>query len=177
MKYLFSLFLFPLFLFAHPHLFMDIDLELIHKDKSLETVKVKWIFDDMSSQMMIMDYDKNLNGKFDKNEINLFKKNVFNDLKSSDYYTHIKINNKKVSTDKLLKNMGLIIENNRFVVIYDLNLKKYDNYQNIKIGFWDKDFFTALTLKKEFVISNNLKFSIKEIDADFYYGYEILIKK
>ena len=174
---LISILFLPLVLFAHPHLFVDIDLELINKNKSLETVKVKWIFDDMSSQMMIFDYDKNLDGKFDKKEIQIFRENVFDGLKGVDYNTHIKVDNKIIKTYKLLTNIGLLIEKNRFVLTYDLNFKKYNNYKDIKVGFWDEDFFTGFTLNKDFVTANKLDFKIEEIDADFYYGYQIVLKK
>ncbi len=169
--------MFPFVLFAHPHLFIDLKLNIICKGDTIERVDVSWYFDEMNSQMLIMDYDKDFNGKFSKKEIKNFKKEVFDTLKPMSYYTHLKIKKKQENIKKLIDSFSLDLKNNRFIVKYGLNLKKYKNYENLTLGFWDEDFFNSFVMDKEWIKINNckLKYNIKDIDGDFFMGQALEI--
>jgi hypothetical protein len=46
---------------------------------------------------------------------------------------------------------------------------------NFKIQFYDTDFFVSMQLKDKF-ITQKIPHKVKDIDGDFYYGYEIQYK-
>jgi len=78
--------------FSHPHVFIDNSLKIVFNEKGLANINLKWVFDEMFSGMIIYEFDKNKNGKFEASEIEEIRKGAFGHLKNFDYFTHIKIN-------------------------------------------------------------------------------------
>ena len=167
-KLTYIFFILPLFLFAHPHTFLDVYANVKSENQKIKSINFKWIFDDMTSQLLIMEFDQNMDGKIDKNEIEYIKTNYFDYLKQFNYYTNIKIENKSQFAKPI--NFKSYIENMRVVYQFDLNFN-YDK-SKIKIELYDEDMFTALVLKKEFITSK-IKYKVSDVDNDIYFGYRL----
>ena len=169
--------LLPLLSFAHPHVFADVALKIELKNSQINTVQISWHYDEMTSQMLLMDYDKNRDGKFDKKESLFFKEQVFDTLKQYEYYTHIKIDGKKIPIDKLVKEFFLTFEKNKFIVNYIISLQETKQKSSIDIGFWDKEFYSSFDIDPAFVTFNKkLKFEIEEVEEDIYMGVVLKLK-
>ena len=167
-KLTYIFFILPLFLFAHPHTFLDVYAHVKSENQKIKSINFKWIFDDMTSQLLIMEFDQNMDGKIDKNEMEYIKTNYFDYLKQFNYYTNIKIENKSQFAKPI--NFKSYIENMRVVYQFDLNFN-YDK-SKIKIELYDEDMFTALVLKKEFITSK-IKYKVSDVDNDIYFGYRL----
>ncbi|MCD8554601.1 DUF1007 family protein [Seleniivibrio sp.] len=76
--------------FAHPHVFVDVDVSIETGQGRITAIEQSWLFDDMFSAMMIMDYDKNRNGRLDLDEVAAFKKGYFDQFSESSYFTFIR---------------------------------------------------------------------------------------
>lgn len=172
------LFLVPIIAFAHPHVFADVSLKIEVKNNQVNTVQISWHYDDMTSQILLMDYDKNRDGKFDKKESQFFKEQVFDTLKKYEYYTHIKVDGKKMPIDSHLKNFFLTFEKNKFVVNYLISLQDTPQKSSIDIGFWDKEFYSSFDISSKFVTfgGKKLKFEIEEVEDDIYMGVVLKLK-
>jgi len=170
MKYILFILISPLLIFAHPHTFIDLYPTIVSKEDKIESIKFRWLMDEMSSQMLIMEFDKNLNGKIDKDENKYVKENYFDHLVAYMFYTKIK--DKTILTKPI--NFVASIEKERVVYSFTINLdeKKSDFY----IDFYDEDNFVAIMLKKEFVTSD-IKYNIEGIDNDFYYTSRLSFEK
>ncbi len=166
MKSLFLWFLASILLYAHPHTFIDVDVNILG-EKSVDKLTIKWIFDEMTSQSLITDFDVNNNGLFEKNECEDFKKTVFNDLQKFSYFTNLKVAGKKIKITPT--ELTLSRKKNHFVAQFTLNLKLFAG-QKKSIGFWDESYLCALSLEKEHIHSS-LKYVLKEVDNVYYYGY------
>jgi ABC-type uncharacterized transport system substrate-binding protein len=122
--------------------------------------------DDMTSSMLIMEFDLNRNGKIDKKENIFVYENYFLSLEKNNYYMYILVENKSIPLQSI-SNFQASIEDHRlcysFDIIQNLDIKK------TKFEFYDKDLFVAFMLKKEFVTAENRKIKITGIDKDFYY--------
>ncbi len=148
--------------FAHPHTFITVSLDLNETD-----MNVRWLFDEMTSQSLLEDFDADRNGIFSPKETETFQKEVFNDLKQFSFFTHLKVSGKSIP----LKPTRLFLwrENNAFGVEFHVDLKPYV-HQKKAIGFWDESFLCALSLEKE-QIRSSVKYTLKEVDNAYYYGY------
>ncbi|MEA1955704.1 MAG: DUF1007 family protein [Campylobacterota bacterium] len=155
-------------LFSHPHTFIDI-YPTIKKDKP-NTINFKWKLDEMTSSMLMMDLDQNMDGKFDANEIKFIEDEYFSMFIPYSYYTYIFINGKKqkLSTPK---NFNATIENHQICYAFDIKLPA--KLENIYFEFGDTDFYNALILKDKFINTPNIKTKIIGVDNDFYYGYRL----
>jgi len=155
-------------LFAHPHTFIDVYPKVVVKNNIVTQIDFKWIMDEMTSSMLIMEFDQNQNGKIDKEENKYIEENYFLSLKDYDFYTHLKPKYK-------VTNFFADIKNEKIEYNFTFQLLKKTKLSNFKLQFYDTDFFVSMQLKEKF-ITQKIPHKIKDLDGDFYYGYEIIYK-
>lgn len=176
MKLLLTLLLFVQILLAHPHTFIEVYPNITIKQDKIETIQFTWKLDEMTSSMLIMELDENINGKIDKEENDYAYASYFSALINNNYYTDITINDTvQVFPDP--QNFQAFIENNRLCYSFEIN-SKY-NIDTTRFDFADTDFFIAMILKKEFISINKEyqdTIEVSELDNDFYFGYRMGFK-
>ena len=170
-KFLWCILLFPFLLLAHPHTFLDVYTDVKSKNNQVESITFKWVFDDMTSQLLVMEFDQNMDGKLDENEVEYIKTNYFDSLKQYNFYTNLKVLNKSQFT--MPKNFTSYIEDMKVVYQFQIDINK--NKKNIEVEIYDEERFTALVLKKEFVTSK-IKYKVSDVDNDIYFGYRLDFK-
>ncbi len=177
-KILAILLFFNIIAFGHPHMFVSINLDIENEGKDIHKVGIEWVFDEMSSSMLIMDYDKNRDKKFSKSESADFKKNVFDTLGEFSYYTHLKVDSRKINLKSLIKNVTLKMRGHKFVVSYFLDLSHINVKKSLNLGFWDREFYSSMELMgKNVKLKEKIPFKIDEIQDDIYLGYILKVKK
>lgn len=137
------IFLFPnISAFSHPHVFIDNAFTFIFDDNSLAGIRVKWIFDEMFSASVIMDFDINRNNIFEENEIKAVEQGAFSNLKNYNYYLYITIDNIQ-STIPAIQDFTAEIENNRIVYYFfiPLNIKADIKERKLQAGSYDNSYF------------------------------------
>ncbi len=172
MKSIFTLFLLISSVFAHPHTFIEVYPSIEVKDSKFTKVHFKWVLDEMTSTILIMELDANANGKIDKKENTYIEKEYFSMFKPYSYYTYLKINNKVMKFKP--KNFKATIENNR--ICYSFEINGDFNIKNTIFEFGDSDFYVAMILKDKFLNINGAKGKTTGVDNDFYYGYKLELK-
>ncbi|MFW5871992.1 MAG: DUF1007 family protein [bacterium] len=176
------LLIFPIkMLYAHPHMFVDVQpyLEKIDKEKNEVKIHNKWYFDEFSSAGFYMDYDQNQNQKLDKKEIKQIEKDFKKGLKKYKYFLTIKLNSKKVSpevqnfkihtkkeTKKKGQSMGSLISNENAekettvnIVYYEFDIiipGKITNKSKLEISYYDETIFSVLYPRKKVIPKNNI---------------------
>ena len=160
-------------LFAHPHTFIEVYPAIEVKNNQIVNLDFRWELDEMSSAMLIMEFDQNNNGKIDKNENIFVEQNYFKPLVEYNFYTDVKIKD-KIQTLVKPTNFKAGILNNK--IIYSFSMKINHNIKDIKFDFGDEDFFVAMILKKEFVKIIGAKAKVSDLDNDFYFGYRLEIE-
>ena len=159
-------------LYAHPHTFIDIYLKINNKDNIITTINLEWKFDAMTSQLLAMEFDSNMDGKIDKKESNYINMNYFQPLEDYRFYTDIKIQDKSIVTK--VKNFFAFIDSEQRI-IYRFDIEINTPKDQVYIDFYDEDGFTAFMLKKEFITSD-IFFKLVDVDNDFYFAYRLQFK-
>ena len=170
MKILFTLLIFISSLFAHPHTFIEVHPTIQVKDDSSTTVHFKWILDDMTSTILVMELDQNGDGKINEKENSYIYREYFSIFKDYSYYTYIKIDGKNIEFPKI-ENFKATIENHKVCYSFDVHLNH--NIKNTVFEFGDSDFYVAMVLKDKFVKAESLSTKVTGVDNDFYYGYRL----
>ncbi len=160
-------------LFAHPHTFIEVYPTIIVKNNYTTNIHFEWKLDEMTSSMLIMEFDQNSDGKLDKKERDFVYTNYFSELKNNNFYTDIKIKN-KIKLFPKPKNFKVTIQDNK--ICYFFEIEENYNIKDLKFDFGDEDFFVAMILKKEFVKIDGAKSKVSELDNDFYFGYRLELK-
>jgi len=146
----FVLFIFPSMSFSHPHVFIYNSIKVVFDEKGLAGFKLKWVFDDMFSNMIINDFDKNKNGLFEQSEIETIKNGAFSNLKEFDYFTHIKISAKSFKV-KFVRDFSAEIKDN--ILIYRFfvpcHVQAVSSLKEVKISIYDVSFYSSVFLTKD----------------------------
>jgi len=160
-------------IYAHPHTFIDIYPKINHKKNIITTIHFEWKFDVMTSQLLQMEFDPNMDGQIDAEENSFIDINYFQPLADYGFYTDIKINNKSTIT-KVKNFKAFIDEEQRIVYSFDIDINTPKD--KLYIDFYDDEGFTAFMLKEEF-ITTNIPFSIVDVDNDFYFAFRLQFKE
>jgi ABC-type uncharacterized transport system substrate-binding protein len=75
---------------AHPHVFIDNYPQLEFDGSGFAGIRVAWVFDEMFSASMVLDYDDG-DGRFSSKETAAIKAEAFDNLKNYGYFFHLRI--------------------------------------------------------------------------------------
>ncbi len=155
-------------LWAHPHTFVDVHMDIQKSKERIDSIDFRWEFDEMTSSMMLMEFDHNGNGTIEADETSYAYHNYFMPLQEFNFYTDLKIGGKTVAVSP--QNFKMSIRNNR--VCYHFTLPVDAAKDRVALEFYDKDNFVAMVVKKRFM-HTTLKYAIKDVDYDFYFAYRV----
>lgn len=144
---IFILFLLTISSQAHPHTFIEVKPSIQVIKKQINKLSIKWVLDEMTSMMLIMELDNNANGKFEKDENTYIYENYFASLKKYNFYMEIDSKNKNLQVSP--KNFKASIEKNQLVYSFDIEEKL--DLKDLKINFYDEELFVGLILEKKYI--------------------------
>jgi len=159
--------------FAHPHTFIEVYPTIKVKDYKVVKLHFQWKIDEMTSSMLIMEFDQDGDGKINAKENFFVYSSYFVSLKDYDFFTIIKQDGKRLDLSKP-KNFKASIKGEK--ICYDFDIEKEYNAKDLSIEFGDTSFFTAMILKDKFVKLDGAKAIISDVDNDAYFGYRLEIK-
>jgi len=170
LKSILLLILLHLSLFAHPHTFVDLYPTIKVQDNKITSLRFTWVFDEMTSSMLIMDLDTDMNQKIDTKENNYIYNNYFQSLADYGFYTFVTVNSKRVQLPEPT-NFKANIKNHRISYSFDI-VGSFD-IRKTSFEFGDRDLYVAMVLKKEFVHIEGATPKVTTINDDRYFGYKL----
>jgi tRNA threonylcarbamoyladenosine biosynthesis protein TsaE len=81
---------------AHPHVFITSDAVFLFEGGRVTGVRIGWLFDDVFSDTVIQEHDRNHDGKFDAGEIADIEAHAFRAVKDFHYFTYLWVGGKMV---------------------------------------------------------------------------------
>lgn len=160
---------------GHPHTFIELFSDVSKQNNNIK-VHIKWYFDEMTSNMFLMDFDANKNNQFEDKEKSIIQKEAFEHLLEFSYYAYIEADKKQMKTKA--QNFSTYIDKNKVVYEFDLLLDVATLDKNLNITFKDKDMYIAFILNKNSNTSqDNIKTKLSEIKNDYTLAYKLEITK
>lgn len=130
-------------LFAHPHLFAGVDIDYDVTLNDTLVITQRWMFDDLTSMIILEDYDLNSDDEINAEELAEIKASVIPGIKEKNFYTDLAINDKMVIVDKIY---NFSVGSDDIYVYYKFDMKvpfKFDVAENtVKVNIYDRDFYT-----------------------------------
>lgn len=155
------------FLWAHPHIFIDVKVV-----QEVDKITISWVFDAMTSAMLIKDYDKNKDKVLDASEMAFIEKDHFKPLAPYSYFMRF-FDGKNENEVKETQDFHAAIEKKRLVYTFSLPMPTHKTYE---LRFFDPEMYVAMVLKKEDLLCpKSFTCKAQGYDADFYYAYKAVI--
>ena len=132
---------------AHPHVWINDVTTFLFKDRQLVAIHHHWEFDEIFSSFVIQQHDNDHNGKFDKTENASVQKEAFSNLQDYGYFTHVRIDDKKLPLDKV---EGFQATIKKEIMIYEFTLRLPQPVDVIKrhiaVGVFDPEYYVEVDL-------------------------------
>lgn len=153
---LFLLFLRPLYLSAHPHMWIKGRLIPEIGPEGLESVHVIWDIDEMTSASLILDYDVNRNGVLEPKEITALGRGAFEHLIEAEYYLIVEIRNMRAMPCPAT---GFTASINSGHLIYDFHVPleipiRWNDLKDVTLYLFDQTYFIDFNLENTSNISS-----------------------
>jgi ABC-type uncharacterized transport system substrate-binding protein len=174
----FVLTIFPVLLYAHPHVFMDTTVTAHFNEEGISGFFIEWMFDEMFSSMIINDFDENYDSYFDTEESKKIEQGAFSNLKNFHYFTYIWVNGNEIQFKKVTQFLASINGNNltyRFFIPCAITIG--DGEAVVTVGAYDESYYCDVGFAKKtpFMLKNGEGYDVRhEIVQDLknpiYYG-------
>ena len=81
---------------AHPHVFIENKVAFVFDAGKVTALRVNWVFDDVFSDSLLMQFDADGDGKFDDLESKAVGEGTLPNLKMFHYFTYVWVDGKKL---------------------------------------------------------------------------------
>jgi len=136
---------------AHPHVFIEAAAAIVVKDQSVTAIKVQWTFDELFSNTLIQDFDKNKNKQFEPDEIADLRQNAFRSLKDFGFLTWIRIDGKAVKIEpEMIADFSAAQSKAMVVYRFTINLSQPVDPRKtpFQVSLYDETFYIEVALAK-----------------------------
>lgn len=135
---------------AHPHVWVDVQVEVVIDQGTATGLNVVWLLDDEFSQLILSDCDTNQNGKIDPSEVPAVKASYFDNLRLYDYFCHIYLGKKSIPTPVPQKFQADLQSSGkmRYRFFLPLNLKVTSKVP-LLLSFYDDSFYVDVEFVKK----------------------------
>ncbi len=130
-------------LFAHPHLFAGVDIDFDVTQSNFIVITQRWMFDDLTSMIILEDFDSNYDEEICSSELIELKKTVIPGLKEEHFYTDLVIDDENIILQEIT---DFSVGTYDIYVYYQFSMTVpfviNDKGNEIKINVFDRDFYT-----------------------------------
>ena len=160
---------------AHPHVFVDSALKLRFKKNDLTAIDVIWTFDEMSSDMFLIDLDTNADGTLSKAEWKKQRPDIEGYLSEQSFFVHVTLDGKRIHFAKLNTFTASFADGIlTYKMTIPVGIAQKAAPQKMQIAIFDPSYYTDFYTALEAVSVNgntNLQLSIDDApELAFYQG-------
>lgn len=139
---------------AHPHVFVDAQMEVVlNKDSKFSELRHVWRFDELFSSTLILDFDTNGNGELDKDEITEITTTVQKSIAEYDFYTALR-SGKDVINFYEPEKISAYMEDGQLIMFFSIEPEHPHDFKTapLRISASDTSYYVAFEFSKENVI-------------------------
>lgn len=131
---------------AHPHLFLEAQVQVNWPEDRPVSVTARWWMDQFFSASLIHDYDRNKNGRFDPEETRSLQAEAFSNLEKFGYFLFFRTGNKK-SSPTAVREFKALQEKNLVVYEFTVDIPREFWTGGLNVGVFDTSFFTSISYR------------------------------
>lgn len=144
--FILTLMFLPGYLAAHPHVWIDAHVEVHFAGERLQRIVHRWVFDEMFTESILLDYDRNRNRRIDPGENGEIEAGAFSNLRHYGYFTHLTIGSREIPIEAV-EQFRASVEQGRLVYRFDIpmDVGVRSRWQRVHLGVWDDTYFVEVT--------------------------------
>jgi ABC-type uncharacterized transport system substrate-binding protein len=129
---------------------MEARIDFVFDGTSLTGITVHWTFDDMFTEMILLDYDRNKNRRLEPAEIKDIEKNAFSNLRHYNYFTWVMIDGREREVTAVRDFTCRLDENKKLVYSFfvPLDLVARPTVREVRASSFDVEYFSDIVLAK-----------------------------
>ena len=167
--------------YAHPHMFIDTEMEVRLSDNSFNGIEITWSFDPMFTAAITSDFDTNRDGQFSQQETAEVFANAFSNLESSNYFTFISIDGNTYSPSGI-ENFDVFMKDGALIYRFFCPFNKIITSGEFRIAIYDSTFYCDILYKEgnPITLSGNpdASFTIEQnSDISISYGGSVSVSR
>jgi ABC-type uncharacterized transport system substrate-binding protein len=131
---------------VHPHVFAEakLDVALTPDKQAIQSLKHHWLFDDVFSSTVIVEFDKNGDNKLDAEELKEVSKTVFESIGEYAYFQIVTQDAKDVAM-RPPADLAASFQGNQLIIQFHSEpAQPFKLAGKIDIGIYDPTFYTAI---------------------------------
>jgi ABC-type uncharacterized transport system substrate-binding protein len=137
----------PVLVLAHPHMFIDTELEVRLRGETLQGLLVTWHFDPMFSSAIRADFDTDRNGVFSPEETSAVYQGAFSNLQSSSYFIFVDVKGEIISPTSI-EDFQVRVEDGRLVYSFYCPLNVRVGKGRFSVAVYDSSFYCDILFKE-----------------------------
>jgi ABC-type uncharacterized transport system substrate-binding protein len=161
---------------AHPHVFINSTVEVVFDRKGLAGFRMRWLFDEIFSSMMRLDFDANHSGCFEDLEVKKIKQSAFASLRDLNYFTHVRINGKPFQV-RYVTDFSADLNKGRLIYSFFVpcHVTAISTFKEIRLAVYDQSYYCSVFLEDPVRFSKAQPFQVThsvatDKDQAYYYG-------
>lgn len=139
---------------AHPHVFVEANMEVVINDKNQFTeLRHVWRFDELFSTSLVFDYDANGNSKLDEDEIKEITTTIQASIAEYDFYTAMR-SGKEVINFFEPKKLDAYMEDNQMIMFFSIEPEFPHDFKKapLRISASDTSYYVAFEFAKKNIV-------------------------
>ncbi len=137
----------PAIVLAHPHMFIDTEMEVRLNGSVLSGVQITWHFDPMFTAAITGDFDSNGNGLFSTSETSEVFNNAFSNLETFDYFTFVSVDGQTYSPSRI-ENFSVYMEDGALVYQFYCPFNIHVEEGVFRIAIYDSTYYCDILYKE-----------------------------
>jgi ABC-type uncharacterized transport system substrate-binding protein len=123
--------------------------EVVMSDGYLDKLKVEWTFDELFTNLLLLDYDRNADHQLSPREGAAIKAGYFDNLASSGYFSHLSLGKTVIPVSTVTEFEVVVNSKGQAVYRFTIPLgQRVDAKTPFRFGLYDETFFTDMVFDK-----------------------------
>ena len=133
---------------AHPHVFINNRMTVMFEGGILQGIGFTWTFDDMFSNMILLDYDPKHTGKFDAAQVKAVKEGAFDNLENYHYFIAIIVGKRALAHFTIEQFSPSVADQTKLVYSFFIPLKipVEPAEKSVRLTVYDDSYYVAFDL-------------------------------
>ncbi len=134
---------------AHPHIWIENQVEVRVNGNRIEAVRVEWTFDPFFSQSVLVDIGQPQGGGLSSSQVEQIRLNAFENLRNFGYFTYIRINGKEHPVRRVERFNARVNDDITLVYSFEIPIDVPLGTEPIalRVSMYDESFFTDFAYK------------------------------